>query len=69
MKSTTDLWFASFLKMEGYEITKYEVLARNRGKFYFNISDNDWKELKLKCDKSVISTIKIMQISLKDLLH
>ena len=69
MKSTTDLWFTTFLKMEGYEIVKYDVLERNKGKFYFNISDDDWKKLKLKCDKSVISTVKKTQISLKDLLH
>lgn len=69
MKSTTDIWFITFLKMEGYEIANYEVLAKNKGIFYFEISNAKWKELKLKCDKSLISTIKTTQLTIKDLLH
>lgn len=69
MKWSTDIWFITFLKMEGYEIKNFEVISRNRGKFYFDINDKDWKDLKLKCDKSLISTIKTVQCSLKDLLH
>jgi len=69
MKSTTDIWFTTFLKMEGYEIVNYEVISKNRGVFYFNISNSAWKELKLKCDKSMICTIKTTQLAIKDLLY
>jgi hypothetical protein len=69
MRYTTDIWFAMFLKMEGYSIVKYDILSKNKGKFYFDISMEDWMELKLKCDKSTISEMKAIQTSLKDLLH
>jgi hypothetical protein len=54
--------------MEGYEIVDYNVISNKRGKFFFDISDEDWKALKIKCDKSIITKVKTAQISLKDLL-
>lgn len=68
LKGSTDLWFCTFLKMEGYEIVDYNVISNKRGKFFFDISDEDWKALKIKCDKSIITKVKTAQISLKDLL-
>ena len=69
MKSTSDIWFASFLKMEGYEIKDVTVVTKNKGRFTFDISEEEWIKLKIKCDKSEVSKIKAMQTSLKDLLH
>lgn len=69
MRSTTDIWFATFLKMEGYSVVNFEVLGLNKGKFFFEITDEGWKDMKMKCDKSIISKVKTAQTSLRDLLY
>ena len=66
---TTDIWFAAFLRLKGYEITDYNVLSRGKGKFFFDISPSDWKEMKIEFSNSIISGIKLHQIALKDLLY
>lgn len=68
-KSTTDIWFAAYLKMHGFVISDFDVLQGNRGRFYFVITDEEWKEFKVKFDTSETSKIKLMQIALKDLLY
>jgi hypothetical protein len=69
VKVTTDIWFASFLKLKEYQVINFDVLPKSKGRFYFNISDEDWKKLKLEFDASAISKIKMHQIALKDMLH
>jgi len=69
MRSTSDVWFSTFLKMEGYEVSEVHVTSSGKGRFSFEISDEEWIELKLKCDKSEVSKIKAIQTALKDLLH
>jgi len=68
-RSTTDIWFASFLRLNGHKVSDYEIISRNRGKFVFDLGEERWKELRLKFDSSEISDIKLHQIALKDLLH
>lgn len=69
LKSTTDIWFASYLRHNGYEVKDYEIINRSKGKFFFDLSQDKWKEMRLKFDGSETSKIKMHQISLKDLLH
>lgn len=69
LKSTTDIWFASYVMLFGHEVRDYEIMNRNKGKFLFDISDADWKQLRLKFSTSDVSRIKMNQIILKDLLH
>ena len=68
-KSSTDIWFCAFLKLHGFEVANFDILNRNKGRYYFNISDSDWKSMKLKFNSSETSKIKMYQIALKDLLH
>lgn len=68
-KTTTDIWFSAFLKMKGYPVVNFDVLPKSKGRFHFNIQDEDWKKMKLEFDASDISKIKMNQIALKDMLH
>jgi len=69
MKSTTDIWFASFLiELRGYKLHDYHVIARGRGRFNFKISDEDWKREKMLFMQSDVSKLKQGQEKLKDLL-
>lgn len=67
MKSSQDVWFISFLKIKGHHMTKYEVIGRGKVKCYFDISDDDWKDLKLEFNKSEISLYKSTIEAIKDL--
>lgn len=67
MKTSQDVWFISFLKINGHEIAHYEVIARGKVKCSFDISDEEWKELKLEFNKSEISKYKSIIESIKDL--
>lgn len=69
VKVTTDIWFASYLKMKGYPVVNFDVLPKSKGRFHFNIKEEDWKKMKLDFDASDISKIKMNQIALKDMLH
>ena len=68
-KSTTDIWFASFLVHNGHDVADYEITQNSRGRFFFKLNDIQWKEMRLKFNSSEISKFKTIQISLKDLLH
>jgi len=69
LKSTTDIWFGSFLRMKGFNVKNYEVISKGRGKYFFDVEMELWKQLKLEFDSSEISKLKLHQIALKDLLH
>lgn len=66
---TTDIWFASFLRLRGFHLKNYMVLSRGKGSFEFSITDDVWKIMKLEFDSSEISKVKHLQASLKDLLY
>ena len=59
--STTDLWFAAYLQLRGYICADFEKLERKRCRFKFDISEGDWKKLKVEFLKSDISKIKQIQ--------
>lgn len=71
MNSTTDLWFGGFIILKGYNPSNYELIGRgfSKGKFYFDISDEDWKKLNLEYDKTEHKKMKYAQESLKDLIR
>jgi len=69
MKETTDMWFASFLMMNDHPVANFEVIRRGRGKFYFDVSEAEWKLLKLEFNDSVVHTIKMNHLTLKDMVH
>lgn len=66
---TTDLFFAAYLKLKGFELSDYTVLSRGKGRYIFNISEEDYKKQKLEFSNSDISKIKQNCESLKDLLY
>ena len=69
MKTTTDLWLASFLIREGNVLTDYKILGHRKVSFIFDISDNDWKSLKLKYLNSEISEFEKIMEKLKDIAY
>ena len=68
VNKTRDLWFGAFLKFKGYKVSDFTLLNK-RGEFWFDISNEDWKKLKLEFDNSDISKMKWMLESLKDLIN
>jgi len=66
---TSDIFFAAFLRLKGYSVKDFEVISRGRGKFIFDISEDEWKACKLEFMKSDINKIKLHQEELKDLLY
>lgn len=69
MKESTDIWFCSYLKMKGHHIKDYTVISSNKGRFFFDMTEAEWKKMKLEFDSSEIGRMKLEQIALKDLLH
>ena len=67
--STTDLFFAAFLKFKGFEIEDYEVISKGKGRYKFRISPDDYKKMKLEFVSSDISKIKQIIEEIKDLLY
>ena len=67
--STTDLFFAAFLKFKGFELKDFEVIAKGRGRYKFKISKEDYKQMKLEFIASDISKIKQNMEEIKDLLY
>ena len=69
LKGTTDIWFASFLVNKGYDIKKFNVFQRGKGEYFFEVTDEKWKEEKIKFSSSEASRLKMAQIKLKDLVN
>lgn len=70
MKSTTDLWFASYImSVKGIPLENFELINVRRGKFIFKVEESEWKKLKLDFHNSDISKCKHGQEKLKDLLY
>lgn len=67
LKSSTDLWFCAFLKKKGHKLVTYDVISRGKGRFYFDLDDATWKDLKLEFNNSDLSEIKQNVESFKDL--
>jgi 5,10-methylene-tetrahydrofolate dehydrogenase/methenyl tetrahydrofolate cyclohydrolase len=69
MIQTRDLWIAAFMINEGEKLVKFEVISRGKAKFYFNITDERYNELKLKFFQHDLSKIKQTMEELKDLAY
>jgi len=67
MQSTTDIWFTAFLDSKGIKISKYDVVRRGKGIFYFDLPDQEWRELKLEFSKSSECRYKECVEKIKDL--
>ena len=71
MQTTKDLWLAGFLQSKGYTVINYSILdpKKKLAEFNFNISDEDWKTLKLEFYNSEVSKVKWNIEKLKDLCY
>lgn len=69
MKSTTDIWFASFLFRNGHKPVKIDNASGRRASFYFDIDGDDWQKLKLEFSSSEDIQIKYTHEKLKDLIY
>jgi len=69
MKEVTDLWFASYLKCNGFKVIDYNVIRRGKGSYTFEISEEDYKKNKLDYFNSDLSKIKQIMEELKDLCY
>ena len=68
LKSTTDVWFATFLKKrKRLPLHSFEVIARGKVRCYFEISDEDWNSYKTEFSNSELPDIKSGIQEIKDL--
>lgn len=65
---TSDLFFAAFLKLKGYEIEDFQVISKGRGKYKFKMTEDEYKKQKIEFVKSDISKVKQHIEELKDLV-
>jgi hypothetical protein len=66
---TKDLWFYAFLRIRGYELSDYvKHEDTNKSEFIFNITNDEWKQLKLDFNKSDLSKGKWFIEEAKDLI-
>ena len=68
MKFTTDLWFAVFLIISNVKLNSFENIDARRGRFFFEISDNDWRDMKVKYLRSQVKLIREKMEELKSLV-
>jgi len=69
MKSTTDIWFASFLLIKGIELTSFEKTKPRKGEYRFNLPEEAWKKYKLEFFNSEFVKMRQAQERLKDLVY
>lgn len=69
MKNTTDLFFSAFLLIKGIKVEKFEVISRGKGRYFFNLSDEDWGNLKLEFNNGELVRYKTAIEQLKDLTY
>lgn len=69
MIETKDLWLASFLISKGKTLSKFEVLAPGKAKFFFELTREEYDMMKLLFFQSEISKIKQIIEELKDLAY
>lgn len=65
--STTDVWFASFLIHKGYQVKTFDKLGPGKVKFYFDLTEDEWKQMKLDFNNSELVKFKSIIGQLKDL--
>lgn len=67
LKSTSDVWYAAFLMSKGYKIINYTVIARGKVRCDFDITEEDWKKLKIEFNNSDIVKFKHYIDMIKDM--
>lgn len=69
LKESTDVWFCAFLMKQNIPILKYDIIARGKVKCYFQLSEEQWRSLKLTFNNSEIIKYKALIEQLKDLSY
>lgn len=69
MKKTTDLWFVSYLELNGVKITSYKLLKPGKLEFIFALTDEEWSKHRLGFNNSDIQKYKQKIEALKDLAY
>ena len=69
MKTTTDLWLATFIIRSGVPLHDYKLLGPRRVSFVFKIGDEDWKKLKMDYLNSDIVEFEKAMEKLKDIAY
>lgn len=69
MHETTDIWFAAFLMYKNIKISKYEKIEHRKGKYYFNLTDEQWNNYKLEFNNSELIKFKGLVEQVKDLVY
>ena len=69
MKETRDLWLAAYFIENGFGLEKFEIISQGRAKYYFNMTDEKYSELKLSFFQSDIGKIKHTMKELKDFAY
>ncbi len=67
LKKATDVWFCAFVINKGHSIKKYDVLSRGKVCCYFEITEDEWKSLKLEFNNSELINFKGIINNIKDL--
>lgn len=69
MLNTTDIWFTAYLMHRGYKIAKYDVIGKGKARCHFEISEEDWNQLKLDFNNSDLIKFKGLIEQVKDLAY
>lgn len=51
-KDTKNIKFVAYLRFKGHEILKIERIARGKARYWFDLTEDEWVNLKLEFDRS-----------------
>ena len=66
---TKDVWFSAYLQDLGHEIVAVNRITRGKAEYMFELSEEDWRKLKLDFHNSKLSKYKSLISKLKDLAY
>lgn len=69
LKSSTDVWFCSFLLSKHIPIADYKKKEYGKVECFFALTDQEWKTLKIEFDNSDIVNFKGYIQRIKDLSY
>ena len=69
MVGTRDLWLAAYLINSGEKLAKFEIISLGKAKFFFEITQERYSELKLMFFQSELSKMKQVIEELKELAY
>ena len=52
-RDTKNIKFVAYLRLKEIHAKRIEKIARGKARYFFNMSDSDWTNLKLKFDRSI----------------